>query len=501
MKTALPSALPDFSKASVLVVGDVMLDRYFFGDAARISPEAPVPVVNIKESDERPGGAANVALNIATLGAKAALIGITGKDEAAQILSEQLTAAEIRLGLHRSAEATTITKQRIISRHQQLIRLDFESAFSKELDHESLLKVYREHLEEAKVVILSDYGKGTLENPQPFIKLAQEAGIPILVDPKGSDFTRYRGATLLTPNRKEFETVVGACRNEDEILSRGLSLIEQLNLKALLLTRGDQGMTLIQPGEGTLHLPAYAHEVYDVTGAGDTVIAVLGASLASGLALPQAIALANLAASIVVTKLGTATVSMPELEGMVKGGLSGGSTVARGMVNEDQLLSLVQQARSQGKKIVFTNGCFDVIHAGHVGYLQEAKELGDCLIVAINSDESVTRHKGAGRPINNLNQRMLVLAGLGAVDWVTSFADDTPERLLKRLKPDVLVKGGDYTIDQVVGADIVYAYGGEVRVLRCEEGISTTILIKRMLKNLENDSETLHLVSKAQGEG
>ncbi len=500
MKTALPSALPDFSKASVLVIGDVMLDRYFFGDAARISPEAPVPIVNVKESDERPGGAANVALNIATLGARVAIIGITGKDEAAQILSEQLTAAQIKLGLHRSAESTTITKQRIISRHQQLIRLDFEDSFS-EVDHHSLIAAYREHLAAVDVVVLSDYGKGTLADPQRFIHLAREANLPILVDPKGVDFTRYRGATLITPNLKEFETVVGHCRNEDEILRRGQALIAELDLKALLLTRGDQGMTLIQLNQGTLHLPAYAHEVYDVTGAGDTVIAVLAAGLAARLALPQAVALANLAASIVVTKLGTATVSTPELDGMLKGGLPGDTSIPRGIVNEDQLLSLVQQARSQGKRIVFTNGCFDVIHAGHVSYLQEAKELGDCLIVAINDDASVTRHKGAGRPIHHLAQRLTVLAGLGAVDWVTSFEDDTPERLLKRIKPDVLVKGGDYTIDQVVGADIVYAYGGDVRVLRCEDGISTTNIIKRMLNNLQQESDTLFLVGGTQSEG
>lgn len=500
MKTALPSALPHFPEATILIVGDVMLDRYFFGDAGRISPEAPVPVVNVKKSDARPGGAANVALNIATLGAKAALVGITGQDEAANILTELLSAAQIRLGFYPSSAATTITKQRIISRHQQLIRLDFENSFS-EIDHEELVALYKEHLRGVKLVILSDYGKGTLTNPQLFIQLAKQAKIPVLVDPKGVDFTRYQGATLLTPNLKEFETVVGVCRHEEDILLRGQHLIEQLNLEALLLTRGDQGMTLIQLGKNSLHLPAYAHEVYDVTGAGDTVIAVLASGLAAGLELPQATALANLAASIVVTKLGTATVSAPELDGLLKASLSDGASVARGMVNEDQLLSLVQQARSQGKKIVFTNGCFDIIHAGHVSYLQEAKELGDCLIVAINSDESVKRHKGAGRPINNLNQRMMVLSGLGAVDWVTSFEDDTPERLLKRIKPDILVKGGDYTVDQVVGADIVYAYGGEVRVLRCEAGVSTTIMIERMLNSIEDYSRALLLRAEAQGEG
>lgn len=500
MKTALPSALPDFSKASVLVIGDVMLDRYFFGDAARISPEAPVPVVNIKESDERPGGAANVALNMATLGAKTVILGVTGQDEAARILSEQLTAAHIKLGLYCSPEATTITKQRIISRHQQLIRLDFEHSFS-DLDHQSLVAAYRDHLQGVEMVVLSDYGKGTLSKPSLFIQLAREAGLPVLVDPKGHDFTRYRGASLLTPNLKEFEAVVGICQSEGEILKRGQALIDELDLKALLLTRGDQGMTLIESGQDPLHLPAYAHEVYDVTGAGDTVIAVLAAGLAARLALPQAVALANLAASIVVTKLGTATVSMPELEGMLKSGGQGDTGLARGVFNEDQLLSLVQQARSHGKKIIFTNGCFDVIHAGHVRYLQEAKELGACLIVAVNSDESVMRQKGVGRPIHGLNQRMTVLAALEAVDWVVSFTEDTPERLLRRIKPDVLVKGGDYAVEQVVGADIVYAYGGEVRILRGEGQVSTSLLIKRMMQHLAEHSEALFLASQPQGEG
>jgi D-beta-D-heptose 7-phosphate kinase/D-beta-D-heptose 1-phosphate adenosyltransferase len=482
MKTALPVALPDFSKAKLLLVGDVMLDRYFFGDAARISPEAPVPVVNIKESDERPGGAANVALNMATLGARVTLIGITGRDESAQILSEQLTAAHIHLDLFRSPDVSTITKQRIMSRHQQLIRLDFEKSFA-EIDHPFLQNAYRSHLQKVDLVVLSDYGKGTLQDPQFFIQQARQAEVPVLVDPKGTDFHRYRDATLLTPNYKEFEAVVGSCRNEKEILERGQKLMQELGLKALLLTRGGQGMTLIQTSQEVLHLPAYAHEVYDVTGAGDTVLAVLASALAAHVELAQAVALANLAASIVVTKLGTATVSIPELDGLMKGSLSSGAAVPRGIVNEDQLLSLVQQARSSAKKIIFTNGCFDILHAGHVAYLQHAKELGDCLIVAVNSDQSVSRLKGAGRPINSAEQRAMVLASLGVVDWVVTFVDDTPERLLKRLKPDVLVKGGDYTIDQVVGAEIVNAYGGEVKVLRAVKDISTTLIIDRMLNN------------------
>lgn len=487
MKTVLPAALPDFSTASILLVGDVMLDRYYFGEAARISPEAPVPVVNISERDDRPGGAANVALNLATLGARVVLLGLTGKDEAAQILSEQLSAVGVTLRLSDSAAVPTITKQRVLSRHQQLIRLDFEKSFAT-IDHQRLHADYREYLPQADIVILSDYGKGTLQDPQFFIRLAQEAGVPVLVDPKGRDFTRYTGACLMTPNLKEFEAIVGSCANEQDILQRGQQLIHQLQLEALLLTRGEQGMTLIQPEQEAFHLPAYAHEVYDVTGAGDTVLAVLGASLAAQFMLPQAVALANLAASIVVTKLGTAAVSLPELEGRLKASTAEGAAFVRGVVNEEQLLSLVQQARSSGKTIVFTNGCFDILHAGHVSYLQQAKELGDCLIVAINDDASVRQLKGPGRPINHVEQRALVLAGLGVVDWVVSYPDATPERLLKRLKPDVLVKGGDYRLDQVVGAHIVSAYGGDVQVLRVVNDTSTTMIIDRVLRNANGEA-------------
>lgn len=459
MQHQLVKPLPEFNKASVLVIGDVMLDRYWFGDTSRISPEAPVPIVKIGGSDNRPGGAGNVALNIASLGAKVTLLGLIGNDEAADTLIDQLAAANVAHDLCRMPDVATIIKLRVISRHQQLLRMDFEEKFNT-ISKDQLIENFKKHLPHTNLVILSDYSKGTLSDPQTLIELARAANVPVLVDPKGSDFSIYQHATIITPNYKEFEAIVGHCRNDQEIVAKGQAFLAKYHVEALLVTRGENGMTLIRRDDSA-HLPAYAREVFDVTGAGDTVIAALGSSFAAGADLLHATSLANLAASIVVGKLGAATVSTTELEVA----LSGKTSYATGIVNEEQLLQAVKQARAQGKKIVFTNGCFDILHAGHVTYLQLAKQQGDFLIVAINTDESIRKNKGENRPINNLEHRLTVLAGLSAVDWVVPFPDKTPERLLKMLQPDLLVKGGDYTLDQVVGAEIVRAYGGEVRIM------------------------------------
>lgn len=468
----------DFNKASVLVVGDVMLDRYWFGDTMRISPEAPVPVVNIQQTDDRPGGAGNVALNIAALKAKVTLVGASGDDEAGHRLSEQLSSAQVNNDIQRLKNIPTITKLRVISRHQQLIRLDFEDKFPF-FNPDKIISAFKKHLKSCNLVILSDYGKGTLGCSQELIKMARAAKVPVLIDPKGTDFNIYRGADIITPNLKEFEAVVGPCTSEHDIIAKGQALLRDCDIESLLLTRGDRGMTLI-PREGEeLHLPAHAREVFDVTGAGDTVIATLGAAIAAGTKLHDAVALANLAAGLVVAKLGAATVSTAELQAAQ----SHAQAVKSGVLDEEQLTLAISEARLRGKKIVFTNGCFDILHAGHVKYLQQAKQLGDYLVVAVNDDESVRRlNKGPGRPLNTVAQRMAVLAALDVVDWVIPFADDTPERLLKRLQPEVLVKGGDYNVDQVVGAPIVYAYGGIVRVLGAVKDLSTTRLINRMVE-------------------
>lgn len=467
-------SMPRFDQAPVLVVGDVMLDRYWHGATNRISPEAPVPVVKVEQIEDRPGGAANVALNIAALGAPAWLVGVTGQDEAADSLAERLHAAGVDAHFQRIASQPTIVKLRVMSRHQQLLRLDFEEPFTT--DGAALLADVTALLDKVRVLILSDYGKGALPNHQALIQAARARNIAVLADPKGKDFSIYRGASLITPNLAEFEAVVGRCSDEAELVAKGLKLLAELELGALLVTRGEHGMTLLRQGYPALHLPARAREVFDVTGAGDTVISTLATALAAGEELPQAVALANLAAGIVVGKLGTATVSAPELRRAVQREQG----VGRGVMTLDQLLPVLEDARAHGEKVVFTNGCFDILHAGHVAYLEQARAQGDRLVVAINDDASVARLKGPGRPINSVDRRMAVLAGLGAVDWVVSFAEDTPEVLLEKVRPDVLVKGGDYGLDGVVGADIVLAYGGDVKVLNFVDSCSTTAIVEKI---------------------
>lgn len=467
--------MPRFDQSQVLVIGDVMLDRYWHGGTSRISPEAPVPVVKVDQIEDRPGGAGNVALNIAALGSGASLIGVVGDDEAGASLRARLESVGIHTDFQQSTDKPTITKLRVISRHQQLLRMDFEQHFEA-ADSADFLSKAQALLPAMGAVILSDYAKGTLQDTQALISAARAQQVPVLVDPKGTDFERYRGATLLTPNLHEFEAVVGRCTNEAELVRKGTELMTALDLSALLVTRGEHGMTLLRPNQPEFHLPARAREVFDVTGAGDTVISVLAAALGAGASLPDAVAMANLAAGIVVGKLGTATISGPELRRAIQ--LEQGSE--RGAMSEEQLLMALADARAHGEKIVFTNGCFDIIHAGHVGYLEDARQLGDRLVVAINSDASVKRLKGEERPINPVDRRMAVLAGLESVDWVVAFEDDTPERLLEQLRPDVLVKGGDYRENEVVGWEIVKAYGGDVKVLSFFDNCSTTAIVEKI---------------------
>lgn len=465
--------LPAFDRASVLVVGDVMLDRYWYGPTSRISPEAPVPVVKVDAIEERPGGAANVAMNIAALGAASQLIGLTGEDDAARVLSETLKNVNVRCDFVAVKTHPTITKLRVLSRNQQLLRLDFEEGF-EQVDPEPIHQRLRQSLATAGALVLSDYAKGALASVQTMIRLAREANVPVLIDPKGTDFERYRGATLLTPNLSEFEAVVGKCKNEEEIVSRGMQLVADYELSALLVTRSENGMTLLQPGIAPLHLPTQAQEVFDVTGAGDTVIGVLAATLAAGDSLEDACFMANAAAGVVVGKLGTSTVSPVELENAIHARPEEGF----GIMNEAQLKIAVEQARKRGEKVVMTNGVFDILHAGHVSYLANARKLGDRLIVAVNSDASTKRLKGSSRPVNPLVNRMIVLGALEAVDWVVAFEEDTPQRLIASVLPDLLVKGGDYKPEDIAGSKEVWANGGDVRVLNFEDGISTTNIIK-----------------------
>jgi D-beta-D-heptose 7-phosphate kinase/D-beta-D-heptose 1-phosphate adenosyltransferase len=464
--------IPAFDKARVLVVGDIMLDRYWYGPTQRISPEAPVPVVKIQQDEDRPGGAANVALNIASLNGQVTLAGITGEDEASSTLKTHLSAMDIDCQFLQSADHPTITKLRVLSRNQQLLRLDFEESFA-EMDKQPLIEKTKALVPKHDLLLLSDYDKGTLSDVQALIKAANEHNVPVLVDPKGTDFFRYRGATLITPNLSEFEAVVGHCKTEAEIVSKGQTLLKELDLTAMLVTRSEQGMTLLRRDHEEFHLPTQAREVYDVTGAGDTVIATLALAIAADADFTQASALANIAAGIVVGKLGTSTVSEAELSAELTSGQESGF----GVLSEEQLKIAVELAQARGENIIMTNGCFDILHAGHVSYLNTAKTLGSRLIVAVNNDASVTRLKGPGRPVNPVDRRMAVLAGLGAVDWVVPFSEDTPQRLIANILPNTLVKGGDYKVEEIAGGAEVIAAGGDVKVLNFEDGISTTKII------------------------
>ncbi|EGQ8025829.1 bifunctional D-glycero-beta-D-manno-heptose-7-phosphate kinase/D-glycero-beta-D-manno-heptose 1-phosphate adenylyltransferase HldE [Vibrio vulnificus] len=464
--------LPDYNNAGVLIIGDVMLDRYWYGPTSRISPEAPVPVVKVENNEERPGGAANVAMNIASLGGHARIVGLTGMDEPAKVLTETLNSLKVKCDFVALPEYPTITKLRVMSRGQQLIRLDFEDKFEG-TDPELVLTRMERALPHVQAVILSDYAKGALEHVEALIAKARAANVPVFIDPKGTNFEPYRGATLLTPNMSEFEAVVGKVTSDDDLVEKALGLIEKFELGALLVTRSEHGMTLVRPEQKPFHLPTQAKEVYDVTGAGDTVISVLAASVAAGKPLDEACALANAAAGVVVGKLGTSTLSTIELAEAIHGSRD----TDFGVIAEAALIDAVKAAQAKGEKVVMTNGCFDILHAGHVSYLNNAAKLGDRLIVAVNTDESVKRLKGPGRPVNPTDRRMAVLAGLGAVDWVVPFSEDTPQRLISEVLPDLLVKGGDYKPEDIAGGKEVIAAGGEVKVLNFEDGCSTTEII------------------------
>ena len=475
--TASPTAtipmLPSLRDVHAIVVGDLMLDRYWRGEARGISPEAPVPVVAVSEVEDRPGGAANVALNVASLGARCTLLGCIGTDAQGAALRSILEAAGVRCDWVEIDGWATTLKLRVVSQQQQLLRNDFEAPVPAAAARELAAKAER-HLAEAAVLILADYDKGALADPAALIQAANAAGAASVVDPKFKPLSSYAGATLLKPNRKEFETAAGPFDDVDGLADAAKALCRTHGFDAMAVTAGAHGMTVVE-GAHTHHLPARQVEVYDVTGAGDTAAAVLGVALGAGLAVLDCARLANVAASLAVAKSGTAAVSGPELALAAAQDSADGGVLAA-----DQLALAVAAARAAGERIVFTNGCFDILHAGHVAYLEQARRLGDRLIVAVNSDASVARIKGPERPVNTLARRLQVLAGLKSVDWVVSFDADTPEPLLERLRPDVLAKGGDYERHQVVGADLVASYGGEVHVLDRVEDCSTSTILSRL---------------------
>ena len=467
----------------LLVVGDLMLDRYLFGDVQRISPEAPVPVVLLKSTDERAGGAANVAANLAGLGVRTRLAGVVGEDAEAEALLGLVNAAAIDTQyVYRSSQRPTITKTRILGGHQQMMRLDQEDAgaLSAEEQHGLQTGIFAAIAEQPAAIILSDYAKGVLSESlcQAIISRAKSAGIPVLVDPKGKDYSKYRGATGLTPNKRETIEACNVQGNDNlALLSAAETLRQQLALEFLAVTRGEEGISVLS-AEGMAHLAATARQVYDVSGAGDTVISTLAAGLSHGLPLQAAIELANIAAGIVVGKGGTGPINKAELELELQSQQS--ATQADKVCNLPTLLNRVQQWRQQGQRVVFTNGCFDLLHAGHVTYLEAARKTGDRLVLGLNTDRSVSALKGPSRPVIHESDRARVLAALESIDAVILFDEDTPLELIRAVHPDVIVKGSDYTEEQVVGGDEVKAWGGKVALIDVVPGRSTSNIIQKL---------------------
>lgn len=477
-------AAPGEAAPCVLVVGDLMLDRYLWGDVERISPEAPVPVVRLSRETERLGGAGNVAANLAGLGLRPVLAGYVGADADGERLARMFAEAGIGGdGLVASQVRSTIAKTRVIGGHQQMLRLDREEVTPyRDEDRRQLSDKALAILDAARprAIILSDYAKGVLDAAlcRRLIEAARARRIPVLVDPKGRDYAKYRGATTLTPNKKEAAEACGVAPHDiDGLLAGAARLAADLQLDFMTVTRGEEGISLIG-GQGVEHLPATARQVFDVSGAGDTVIATLAAGLVAGLPPAAACGLANLAAGIVVGKVGTVPIAREELLHAIE--VEDAVEQADKVCPPDVLLRRVRAWRGRGERVVFTNGCFDLLHAGHVTYLEQARRQGDRLVVGLNTDRSVSALKGPTRPVIHENDRARVLAALESVDAVVLFDEDTPIELIRALRPEVLVKGSDYTEDQVVGGGDVKSWGGRVALIPILPGRSSTRILNRI---------------------
>ena len=463
------------NKANILVVGDVMLDKYIYGDTSRISPEAPVPVFSLESEDIRLGGAANVALNLSNIGCNVSLMGFIGFDTESSKILKILELEKIDNRLIRLENFSTILKTRLVSKSQQLLRIDKEKKVTNS-ESEPLLYEFKKIYKNYDLILFSDYDKGALQSIQELILLCKDSNIKVIVDPKQKDFKKYSGADLITPNLREFEMMVGHCANEEELRLNSEKLIKDLSLNALLVTRGENGVSLLKNNGEYFSYKALALDVFDVTGAGDTLIAFTSACLAVGLSFKDSIYLANIAAGKAVNKFGTATVSVEEIKEFLQNENYDNCPI----VSLSQLKIIIKKEKNAGNKIVMTNGCFDILHSGHTYYLKEAKKLGDKLIVAINSDNSVKKLKGNNRPVNNLIDRSKVISSLKCVDWVIYFDELTPESLIKELSPDILVKGGDYELSEIVGSDHVLKNGGEVKTITFKEGFSSSKIIKKI---------------------
>lgn len=474
-------AIESFDQARILCVGDIMLDRFMYGEVSRISPEAPIPVFRFNREDTMLGGAGNVVRNLLSLGAHTSFIGVIGDDDVGRQLMQLISEYE-RLEPYILTEKSrqSTQKLRYIAAQQQLLRADHEQATSlKPETVEQLVSVAEGAIPEADAIILSDYGKGmiNLETAQKLIAIAKQHNVPVFVDPKSRQFSDYAGAFLLSPNYKEFSEACALEKMSDE--EAALEVMTQNSIEHLMVTRGKDGISLFSSAEAT-HIPAQAREVFDVSGAGDTVIATLALAYVRGLHIGDAARIANSAAGIVVGKLGTATVYRTDLKtALHTQEMREGS---RKIYSRESVAEQVRTWQKQGLKVGFTNGCFDVVHAGHIQILEDAKAQCDRLVLGLNSDDSVRRLKGESRPVNHEMDRAMLLAAISAVDAVSIFREDTPLELLELIRPDVLMKGQDYTKDQVVGGELVESYGGEIVLLPLKKGYSTTATIEKMQK-------------------
>lgn len=482
-KQHLASKIEALKGARILCVGDVMLDRYIYGDVERISPEGPIPVLRVKDERTMLGGAGNVVRNLAALGAHVAFASVIGADDVGEEISRMLAAVphvDASLAVDQMRRSTV--KERYVAMGQQVLRADYETnaSLSPALQREVIDRV-RGLLTGVQVVILSDYGKGVLtqEVCGAVIAAARAAGIPVIVDPKGRNYELYRGASVVTPNRKELAEVTGqAAKDDAAIVALARRLIAEADLEAMIVTRSQEGMSVVTADGNVAHLPAESREVFDVSGAGDTVISTLAAALATGLPLVDAASLANTAAGIVVGKVGTAVVYRDELAAKLREHEL--SSMEMKIVTREAAADIAAAWRRKGLKVGFTNGCFDLLHPGHVALLAQSRALCDRLIVGLNSDASVARLKGPTRPIQPDVSRATVLASLASVDLVVIFGEDTPEDLICAIRPDILVKGGDYTVETIVGAEFVQSYGGQVVVVDLVPGFSTTKTLEKL---------------------
>lgn len=475
-------AYPEFKKilledppVRLLVLGDLILDRYLFGEVSRVSPEAPVPVLREEEGRERLGGAGNVLANLWGLGAEARGVGVAGTDPEGERLAALLGD---RGEVVRDPSRPTTVKTRAVARGQQILRVDREGTHPLAGGIEAAVcSLVSREARGCQGIVISDYRKGvcTPRILKMVIDIARSEGIPTVVDPKGSDFSRYRGAEILTPNLAEAESALGVSFQDEAAFAKAaVELVEAYDLETLVVTRGADGISTYGRGGAKTHIPARGRAVYDVTGAGDTVAAAITLARARGVSLPEAVAFANLAAGVVVGKVGAVPVTREEILSVLGGG-GGGKVLA-----PDELSRVLQERRARGERIVFTNGCFDILHVGHVRLMRFSRSLGECLVVGLNTDRSIRRGKGKERPVLAEAERAELVAGLDAVDYVTLFDEEIPERLIRQVRPDILVKGADYEGEVVVGREFVESYGGEVVLAPMVDGVSTTAIIERI---------------------